>query len=225
MALTDKVAFCTLAEVKDDLGITDSASDAALERRILLASSMIEAYCGRKFRREVDRVEKLAGYGTARLLPSLLPIESVASITYDTSLIPASNYEVERTDAGEGWAIYAAQGWRWTAPGVQTVSDEPVPQPGQERRLFSVTYTGGFTLPNDTDQTGPALPFTLREACALLAVTLWKGRGRDGNVVAESAGDASVQYGYLGGVAAAPNENGGLPGAIAAMVQPWRRAA
>lgn len=225
MALTDKIAFALLADVKADLGITDAALDSALERRILAASALVERYCNRAFRRTVGKVEKLAGYGTTRLLPSLTPIESVASITYDGAIVDPSLYEIETDSGGNGWAIFAEGGWLWTTPGVQTSAEGPNPLPGMERKLYAVTYTGGFTLPNDTvPTTNPVLPFEIQEATTLLSAHLYAQRGRDGNVVSESVGDASVNLGFIGGVDAAPRESFGIPASIAAMLDGWRRA-
>lgn len=195
MALTDKLALCTLADVKDDLGITDSASDARLERRILAASDLMLRYIGRPLRREVGRVEKLPGFGTMFLLPKLTPIESVTSIAYDGDLIPADSYEIN----SDAWGIYAATGWRNTAAALQTMSAELELVPGTERAAFEVTYTGGYWLPNDTAQVGTALPASLIEAAISFTVTLYRAKGRDEAVQAESLGEASVQF--AGGVA------------------------
>jgi len=131
-------------------------------------------------------------------------------------------YEIDQDSFGNGWAIYARAGWGWTVGGIMTASGVQ-PIPGTEENLFAVTYDGGYSLPNDSNQSGPPLPMAIREACIQLASTLFRSRGQDANVVAESDGDASIQRGYLGGVESAPASNGGLPGAIAAMVRPWRR--
>jgi hypothetical protein len=225
MALTDKVAFCHLHDLKADLGITGHTLDTALERRILAASALVERYCNRAFRRTVGKVEKLAGFGTTRLLPSLTPIEAIASITFDGAIVDPLSYEVETDSGGLGWAIYAESGWLWTAPGVQTISEMPVPLPGAERKVYAVTYTGGFTLPNDTlPNVPPTLPFEIQEATTLLAAHLYAQRGRDGNVVGESVGDASVTLGFIGGPDAAPRESFGIPASIAAMLDGWKRA-
>lgn len=223
MALTDKIAFCLLSDLKDDLGITDALSDTKLERRILAASAMIERYCARQFRRNAARVETLPGHGTCRLLPSLRPIVSVSEVAIDGSIVDPDSYTLETDSAGEGWALYAEAGWMWTAPGVQTIDSVMVPLPGSERAAYAVTYSGGYALPNDTDQTAPLLPYEVAEACALLAAHLWRRKGVDGDVVSESDGDASVTRGALGGVSSA--DFGGIPPAIAAMVDAYRRIA
>lgn len=223
MALTNLIAFALLDDLKADLGITGSTNDAQLERRILAASGLVEKYCHRPFRRNTAKVEKLRGYGTTRLLPELTPIASVASITYDGAIVDPTQYEIETDSAGNGWALFAESGWRWTAAGRQTTSEDLVPLPGTERAAYLVTYSGGYTLPNDSDQTGPKLPFEIQEATTLLAAHLWQQRGRDGNVISESEGAASVAFGFIGGADAAPKESFGIPASIAAMLDGWVR--
>lgn len=223
MSLTDRVAFCLLSDVKDDLGVTDSSKDSALERRILAASSMLESYCSRRFRRAVNKVEKLAGYGTTRLIPSLAPISSVTELLLDGSPIASSAFEVEESDAGEGWCLYSESGWGWTTAAVSSYSGGVTPVVGEERRAFQLTYTAGYSLPNDTDQSGPALPPPIVEAAIALSCHLWRQKGRDLNITAETDGDASVTLGVVGDASESPAANLGIPGSIAAMVDPWRR--
>lgn len=189
MALTDKLALCLLADVKDDLGITDAGSDTKLERRILAASSAMLRYLGRSLRREVNRVEQVPGFGTAFLLMALSPIESIASITFDGTAVDATAYEKR-----DGGMIYAPDGWRNTASYAQTISPEPEFLPGTERRAYEVTYTGGYYFPNDTTKAGAELPFELAEAAVNFTVSLWRAKGRDEAIQAESVGDASVQF-------------------------------
>jgi hypothetical protein len=221
MALTDTNALATLAALKDDLGISTSAHDAALERRILHASALVEAYCGRRFRRE-QRTEKLPGYGTTRLLPSVTPIISVVYIlSEDGSVVDSNSYSLEYDERGEAWAIYSESGWQWTAAGLQGSAAQPIPLVGSERRAFTVTYLGGYVLPNDSNQTPvPKLPALISEATLLLAATLWHKRGRDATVAAETVGDASVQF----AVPSSPAEQLGIPADIAAMLSAYRRA-
>lgn len=226
MALTNLVAFCLLDDLKSDLGISGSANDSRLEAKVLQASELIEAYCGRQFRYNASRVEKLAGYGTTRLLPNLTPIASVASVFFeDGAEVSASSYVVETDTRGDGWALYAETGWERTGPGVQTISATPVALIGEERAAFTVTYAGGYSLPNDSVKPGPLLPTTISEACLMLACTLWRQRGRDANVIAESVGDASIQLGFIGGIDSAPRESFGIPAGIAAMLDAYKRVA
>lgn len=221
MALTNTRALCLLSDVEDDLGITDSSSSAALERRILVASALIEAHLGRRLRREVGRVEALAGYGTTRLLPTLTPIESVSEVSYLGQVLAADSYEVQADSTGEGWCIYSPSGWAWTAPGVQGIDYSPRPLPGQERSAYRVTYTGGYALPNDSSQLGAALPPPIREAAIALAVHLWRRRGADTLLVSETAGNASATRKPVG----ADEVSHGVPPEIASMLDGYRRAA
>lgn len=194
MALTDKLALCLLADVKDDLGITDGASDSKLERRILAASEAMLRYLGRPLRREVDRVELVPGFDQSPfLLLDLSPISAIASITFDGQVIDPTTYE-----ARDGGLVYCRNGWRGTALFAPTISFEPEYIPGTERRAYSVTYTGGYCLPNDTLRTTPELPYSLVEAAINFTVSLWRAKGRDEAIQAESVGDASVQF--AGGV-------------------------
>lgn len=222
--LTDMVAFATVEDVRADLGIQDTLSDSRIARRILAASSLIEAYCCRAFRRSTNKTEKVAGYGTQRMLLSLTPISSVTQITYDGSIVSSDLYEIEQDSDGNGWCVYAPGGWTWTAPGMQLSSNPPEPLPGMERQLYEVQYSGGYCLPNDLTQSEPYLPPGIKEACIMLSCHLWRQAGRDGNIISESVGGASVQYGYIGGVDSSPANHGGIPGWIAAMLHPYKRA-
>lgn len=213
MALIDTIALCTLADVKDDLGITDSASDARLERRILSASEAIGLFLARPLRREVGRVEKLPGYGTPYLFPRLTPVESIASIIFNGVTFDAGTYKV-RDDV----LIYRADGWRSTALGVQTTAAELQRLPGTEDNLYEVTFTGGYYLPNDTAKVGTALPYGITEAAIALVVTWHLNRGRNLNVQAEAVGEASIQMASaVGGVDAIPNF-------VRSMLAPFKRA-
>lgn len=216
MALTDKNAFCTLADLKDELGITDSSQDARLERRILGASDMIERFLNRPVRREVNRIEYLPGYGGANLLPSLTPIESIASIEMDGEVIPPDAYEITSNKL----FVFSSTGWEWTALGLQTISRELVMVPGTEREAFKVTFTGGWCLPNDTTQAGTLLPVAITEACLQLATTLHLQRGTNRAIAAEAVGEASVQM-------RADTEgsvSNGIPAGIASMLSAFKRA-
>lgn len=217
MALTDKLALCLLADLKDDLGITDAGSDARLERRILAASRMIVEFLNRPVRREVNRIEYLPGEGGAFLLPALTPIESVASIEMDGEVIPATAYSIDERLGG----IYSETGWEWTALGLQTAARELQLIPGTERRAFKVTFTGGWCLPNDTVQAGTMLPEPIAEACLQVATMLHRQRGTDRSVQGESEGSASIQFRVSGD---GDGSMGGMPATVVRMLAPYRRA-
>lgn len=79
-------------------------------------------------------------------------------------------------------------------------------------RFITVSYTAGYTLPGaDPIEGVPKLPESLEMACILLAQTLQRMPG----VTAERVGDIAVSY--------ASNEGEGLPFAVKALINPFRR--
>lgn len=218
MALTNTEALCLLTDLKDDLGITDSSSDARLERRILAASSMITEFLNRPLRYDAARVEALPGYGTDKLFPSLTPIRSITSVTFEDELLDPDTYEIDP----HGLFVVAESGWLDTRLGVQTIASKLQRIAGTEQPLFIVTFAGGYSLPNDSvPVVGASLPPLISEACLQLAASLHLSRGSDRNVQGESVGAASIQYrvSYDG-----DGSMNGIPKNIAAMLAPFRRA-
>lgn len=200
MALTDKVAFCTLADLKTELGITDSLSDARLERRIIAASAVIESHCQRRFRRTTV-TETLIGYGSPTLFISRTPIESVTSLSIDGTAIDSANYTLD----GDKGILRALTGaWQWTTYRAATASTPPIP--GDEYPDYSCIYIGGYFLPNDTAPmpgTATALPDVLIEACLTIAATMQRRGGQDTGLAGSAAGDASVSwFATMGGLTA-----------------------
>jgi hypothetical protein len=79
-------------------------------------------------------------------------------------------------------------------------------------RSITVTYTAGYVLPSDAPgDPASTLPEPLEMACILFAQTLQRMPG----VTAERVGDISVSY--------ASNEGEGLPFAVKALINPYRR--
>lgn len=137
-------ALTTLAKVKTELGITDSARDALLEGYIDVASSAIERRCGRKFQRITVTAEAHEGTGTKQLLVDRTPLVSITSIEEDGTALESDDYEIEDADAG---IIRREDGW--AASGRSCIGISLTPVPGTGERTFEVTYVGGFALPND----------------------------------------------------------------------------
>lgn len=216
MALTNEIAFCLLADLKADLGITGSADDSTLERRIRAASALIEAHCGRAFRRNAAFVERLPGRGWQTLFLSLTPVQSIASISLDGVTLDSLAYTLDDAERG---VVFRRDGWGSTAAVLKAAGPELVP--GTEERAFVATYSGGYVLPNDTPQ-GPApfLPAPIVEACLLLAAQLHQNRGRDGQIVQEQVGDASVAYAVD---SIEERRAGVLPRNVVTLLKPYRR--
>ena len=220
MALTDRVAFALLADLKSDLGISAATFDSSLERRILAASELIESWCGRSFRYAAGFVERVKGEGWPSITLSKTPVISIASIVLDGSTIPSDAYSLTDADRGR---VYRPDGWAWTASLLASASPERVT--GTEEAAFVVTYTAGFVLPNDSVQ-NPAgaspLPSSVVEACLLWAAELHLGRGSRGDVVSEQVGDASIAY----AVNSIEERRGGQPPpAVTKLLGPFRRYA
>lgn len=200
MPLANTIALTTLDLVKAELGIALATTtyDTVIERQILAASQAIENYCGRKFRKET-LTEKYAGTGTQRLLLERTPVVSITSIEDDGSEIDADTYEIEDADAGIVWGESS-----WTRRG-RTIGIAADFVPGTGQKLIEVAYSGGYVLPGDSVGTRN-LPYDIEEAAIITAVSLYRARGADRRVAAESVGDGSATYRLSGGDGIIPQE-------------------
>lgn len=178
-----------MAALESVLGIGAGSATARCEQVINAASEDIENACGRKFGRQVGKVEKLAGFDGQRLYLALNPVESVASVAFDGSAIDASSYELF---AEEGY-LYRRTGWVWTALSQSMIA--PMQLPGSEEKRFTVTYTGGYALAGvgRTPGTYPQ-PYGLEEACLALAAYRFRQTPKNPALSVEQAGNASRSY-------------------------------
>lgn len=104
MAITN--GYCTLAEVKSSLRITDAVDDTMLERTIEAASRRIDGYCGRFFYTKVATVDFYATNEVRLMLPDISTTTGLAVSTddnedgtFETSWTLNVDYKVEPTDA------------------------------------------------------------------------------------------------------------------------------
>jgi hypothetical protein len=195
MALTAP-ALTTVAQLRFELGLAvDEGDTTQLEARIMRASQAIATYVGAPLHYEAGIVERVAGYGTARLVVTRRPLRAIESITLRSGTsaqeIDADDYAID--DAGLGWIERIAGAWCWTTAGAGL---EPNGIAGQEYKGYAVTYTGGWITP---EQEGGALvrdlPEDIEAACLALAVLSWRSRGRDASVRERKLMSASVKYG------------------------------
>ena len=211
-------ALTTLATVKEELGITGTASDNALIRLINAATDQIEQFCNRTFHRETTIAEKTSGYAD-HFLALLKPrINSIASITFDGSAISSADYEIHDAEAG---IVRSKTGpWTWTASVVQEI--EQTPFTGSEQKLFTVTYDGGWYTRKQNDDV-PAntrtLPWDLEHAANLLVNHYFRGMGRDPSIKSESLMSWSASYGGSAGSSFAQ----GLPDDVASILLRYQR--
>lgn len=134
-------AFCTVAEVKLDLGITGPARDAQIEEYIEEISADIVAYCGREFAR-ASVVEQLSGDGSRSLMVSLTPIVVCTDVAFRSR--PFTDFLVYNADAG---ILYHANTFRDTRPVRQQI--EPHIVNDLAGLDFSASYIGGYLMPGD----------------------------------------------------------------------------
>lgn len=216
MSLENLVALTTLANAKDELGLTDSSQDDRVERYILQASSACQGFTDRDFRKE-STVERLQGSGTRRLVLSRTPVVSITSVVIDGETIDASEYEIEDAAAG---VLYRESGWpRIDAVVVGSIARDAIA--GTAKRDVVVTYTGGYVLPNDSPGTRD-LPQDVEAACILTVVSMYRGRGRDRAVASKGTGDASVSYRLPNSIIGVGG-GGVIPDEAAVMLAKYRR--
>ncbi len=179
----DLTLVATVQAEAADLG---SASTTLLERMIAAASDAIRGYIGRPLHRATV-TESYAGHGDQWLSLGRLPVISVASVSWNGSELDADSYTLDDPDAG---LLYRACGWPYTGRMLRGMLQEDR-APGSEQRLLEVTYTAGWLTPQQGDRT---LPFDLEQACIETVVSLYRRKGRAGDIAGESIGIASVTY-------------------------------
>lgn len=204
-------ALTTVATVKDELAITVSTYDSYLERLVNVYSEAIENFCGRHFEQGTGIVEKVAGHFGMYLIVDRTPLTSISSITFNGSTIDSTSYEID--GAGSSGKIRLLGGAFSTAPILPNIMNDI--RPGDERKLYTVTYTGGYVLPG----TGQTLPYDLEQACVLACATAYRARGRDRSITSESLLSASVAYADISG----SDNPSALPADVQGMLLPYRK--
>lgn len=214
-------ALTTYATVRDELGLTGTQEETALERMINAASEAIENICGRHFEYGSAVVERVRGEGNYRIMLSRTPVLSITSITeitqagdisytYDTA-----TYDLE--DAGSGF-VYREIGWPWTAQRAMDIGQLSVTE--TERARVIATYAGGWVTPqqavNDNTLTR-SLPSDLEEACIMSVVSMWRKRGIDRDISSANADSGpTVSYRTAGEI---------IPAEALKLISRYRRVA
>ena len=156
MAITN--GYCTLAEVKAAMRLTDSVDDTLIENSIEGASRRIDGYCGRFFYQTAKTVTFYANNSYRLQTPDLasstltLKTDNDGTGTYLTTWTAVTDYTLEPLDnalQGRPYRAIAATGGKtfplWTAPSAPSVQ---------------IAGTWGW----------PAIPDDVREACVLLTM-------------------------------------------------------
>ena len=207
-------ALTTLATLEARLGLSTPADavKALLRDYINFASDLIERETNRVFGAEAAIEEKVAGYGTAFLRVARTPITTLTSITFNGGAVDSSKYEIHNAKVGTIRNVNGS--WTWTAAALANIAGDPLP--GTERLLYTITYNGGYVLPQD-DPTRD-LPYDVEEACIELAKQIYFEGGRDPTVKSEKLLSWSASY---KGPADLP---GGLPALTARTIRRYTRA-
>lgn len=208
-------ALTTLATVADELGVTSPGSeDSRLERYVSAASDAVRAYIGRaSVHFDAAIVEALPGYGRQRLALARPPVLSVASVTWNGATVAPTEYAIE-DDTG---LLFRRVGWPFSGSRRPDIVQDDR-WPGTEERTIVVTYAGGWVTPRQADLDGTltrSLPYDVEHAAILTVAALYRSRGTDPSIAAESLGSASVTYRGSAAVL--------LPDAAAAILAPYRR--
>jgi len=193
----------------------EAASDTVLADLIARASSAIARECRRSFGRQTV-AETLDGSGS-RLLPlSVVPLVSITSVLEDDATINAADYSIEDAEAG---ALYRSDGWG-ASGGFRSWGTEAYASgyilPGVSSLRYTVTYVGGYLLPN---QANTNLPGAVEQACLETVKAWWFGRDGDPSVSSIQIDDVRVAY----RAAQAAAEVGSLPGSALASLRNYRR--
>ena len=192
----DSIDLTRVATVKADLGVTDGAHDADMQRLVTQMSQAAATYCNRVFASETVadhfRLQNEPRRVDALLL-SRFPVGTVTSVVEDGVTLTAADYEVE-----------PATGFLWRLS-------------GEERSCWAsakvvVTYAGGYALLDD-------LPHDIERAVIVMVKQAWFARNRDPMVKSMSIDGVSSRDYWIGTV---PGDNGAIPAEAEALLDFYR---
>jgi len=184
------------------------------------ASDAIATYTHRVWGRETVQ-ELLPGSGKRFLGLTRVPLVTVGTVLQDAGTI--TDYSVEDPDAGSlyrdlGWPGMGAWGggyggWDYVAFSSGYISPWTAPL------RYTATYVAGYTLPGTAGTVTSNLPGDVERAAIETVKAWWQARAsHDPNVTRKQAGDVSLSYGSLSGVA-----QGGLPPVATQLLRNWVR--
>lgn len=206
----------TAGTVAGDLGV--AANDAALVRLVTAASKAVARILGRgQLEYGAGIIESVKGSGRPYLSLARRPVLSIASIALGGAPYDASDYVLSDADAG----LVLRIGGIWPATGLLRggIVQEELALATADGQGLVVTYTGGWITPGQAATggwSGPArsLPEDIEEATIQIVSNLYRARGADANVLAESLGDASYTYAA---------ERKAIPESALALLEPYRQ--
>lgn len=141
------MAYATIAEVKEYLGISTSDDDALLGRLISAAQAAIEAYTSRRFEIVNASLTYPIEYWRGDVVFVGDDLRSITSVT---------------TDAGDSWT---QAHFTFTPPARVLYFKTDAQKPSADARFFTVTGSWGFTLQP---------PENVKQACIRLAGHMYR---------------------------------------------------
>lgn len=217
--------YTTLANVKDELQLTDSSRDTFISRLIAQASGLIERHVGASYGRanqvDIVPVRRSVRY-TLRLVLPRRPIIAVTSITLtdDGTTVDPSLWAIDDKFAG---TLYRADGWSGQ-PAYPTPTNAAFfndRQPIETR--YSITYDAGYDDPNGAaGSPASPLPADLERACIETVKDLWFAAQRDPRLkLVDVSGVVREEY-WVGSLSGGGTS--GLSDRVVGILHPWTRA-
>ena len=162
--------LCSVSDVKQYLGMTDSAHDALITSLVNGASEAIENFCRRRFG-EAEYTEYHDGADSALLLLDHTPVKSVDEVREG----PCRDFEGCDPIDEDDYVLYPEEGLLLRTSGMFP----------RGMRNVRVVYTAGYS----------SVPAVVGQACAAL-VASWFNRGHQGGdgLESEQFGDYSAKY-------------------------------
>lgn len=175
MATLYTYALTTLADVKESLGITNSAKDNLITRKINQATDIIEGYIGLDTDHHIKETtytnEEFDASGIDQLLLRAWPVTAISDLGSRASSLNESSWTtIQSTD-------YFFDEFSGVIEGLSTFVG------GYNR--YRVTYTAGYST----------IPADISEAAVMLASTLVQNADQTGSgVKAKTEGQRKVEY-------------------------------
>jgi gp6-like head-tail connector protein len=203
----------SLDDLKFALGITDDSQDAQLQSAITMQSRIIAEYCNRRFGRAqaietftFDRGEIVLQ--RQALVLSLYPVAEI----FEVSTVGASDADYEFDS--ESGRLWPGGTWGWW-PATPIEAPWPIPYQGK----ISVTYSGGYDLPEDA-------PARLQRAvieCVNSVRTTSAAGYRDPTIREIQHGDTRISYVSPSFASGAISAGQHLSPSVADLIKPYRR--
>lgn len=174
--------YCSLAQVKSELGISDTADDTLIEQSVEAASRQIDGQCGRRFWQDgtavareywADGTDCVETDDISTVTGLVVKTDVDGDLVYETTLTINTDFIVVPVNAADRVPV-----WPYTGLLLSGLSTQAFPT----GRTPGVQVTAKFGW--------PAVPDDIEKACIIQAIQLFKAK--DAVFGAVSFGDAGV---------------------------------